>query len=100
MAIWLLLYIKEEWCESRFERAGMALFLIAKIRRLSKLIFHSILIVINKISFLYFCRFHVYRQNIPRIKLLCEIADFSNNFELLHFQFHRWLYKTVTGMFK
>ena len=25
--------------------------------------------------------------------------DFSNNFELLHFQFDRWLYKTVTGMF-
>ena len=35
-----------------------------------------------------------------RTKLLCQIIDFSNNFELLHFHFDRWLYKTVSGMFQ
>ena len=29
---------------------------------------------------------------------LCEIADFSNNFEMLQFQFDRWLYKTVSAL--
>ena len=31
-----------------------------------------------------------------RAKLHCEIVDFSNNSELLQFQFDRWLYKMVT----
>ena len=35
-----------------------------------------------------------------RTKLLCQIIDFSKNFELLHFHFDRWLYKTVPGMFQ
>ena len=33
-----------------------------------------------------------------RVKLQCQIIDFSNNFKLLHFQFDRWIYKTVSGM--
>ena len=41
-------------------------------------------------------RNHVYPQNMFRVKLLCQIIDFSNNYELLHFQFDRWLYKTVS----
>ena len=43
-------------------------------------------------------RNHVYPRNMFRVKLLCQIIDFSNNFELLHFQFDRWLYKTVSGI--
>ena len=33
-----------------------------------------------------------------RVKLQCQIIDFSNNYTLLHFQFDRWIYKTVSGM--
>ena len=33
-----------------------------------------------------------------RVKLESQILDFLYNFELLHFQFDRWLYKTVSGM--
>ena len=33
-----------------------------------------------------------------RAKIQSEILDFANNFELLHFQFDRWLYKTVSGL--
>ena len=32
------------------------------------------------------------------VKLQSQIIDFSNNFELLHFHFDRWIYKTVSGM--
>ena len=32
-----------------------------------------------------------------RAKLHSEILDFSNDFQLLQFQFDRWLYKTVSG---
>ena len=32
-----------------------------------------------------------------RAKSDSEIVDFSNNFQLLQFQFDRWLYKTVSG---
>ena len=51
---------------------------------------------ISSIDFPY--RNHVYLPNMIRTKLLCQIIDFSNNFELLHFHFDRWLYKTVSGM--
>ena len=32
-----------------------------------------------------------------RVKLLCDIISYNNNFELLQFQYDRWLYKTITG---
>ena len=31
-------------------------------------------------------------------KIQSEILDFANHFELLHFHFDQWLYKTVTGL--
>ena len=34
-------------------------------------------------------------QNMFWAKLQCQIVDLYNNFPLLHFQFDRWLYKTV-----
>ena len=37
-------------------------------------------------------------KHMLRAKLLCEIIDFPNNFEMLHFHFDRWLYKTVSGI--
>ena len=33
-----------------------------------------------------------------RAKIQSEILDFAKNFELLHFHFDRWLYKTVSGL--
>ena len=31
------------------------------------------------------------------VKLLSEIVDYSLSFELLHFHYDRWVYKTATG---
>ena len=43
-------------------------------------------------------RKQVCHQNMFRVKLQCQIIDFSNNYKLLHFQFDQWIYKTVSGM--
>ena len=32
-----------------------------------------------------------------RYKLLCEIISYNNNFELLQYQYDRWIFWTVTG---
>ena len=37
-------------------------------------------------------------KHMFRCKIQSKIMDFTNNFELLHFQFDRWLYKTVSGL--
>ena len=39
---------------------------------------------------MFICKAHVQSET--------TMSNFSNNFDLLHFQFDRWLYKTVSGM--
>ena len=41
---------------------------------------------------------HLSSKHMFRVKFQCQIIDFSNNFDLLHFHFDRWIYKTVSGM--
>lgn len=49
-----------------------------------------------------FCNFiqtsRLSAKHMFRAKLHSEIVDFPNNFELLQFQFDRWLYKAVSGL--
>ena len=92
MAIWPLLYIKEEWCESKVGGQVWHFFKLQKIRPLSKLIFYTILMNINKIGFLYFCRFHVYRQNIPLESNYCakEKRTLSRALAELSRRLHSW----------
>ena len=63
MAVWPLLYVKENYCES---------ILSGKTDRVSaKTSFHA--------------------------KCLSAVVDFSQDYELLQYQFDRWLFKTVCG---
>ena len=41
---------------------------------------------------------HLSAKHMFGAKIQSEILDFANHFELLHFHFDRWLYKTVTGL--
>ena len=97
MSIWPLLYIKEEWCESNIKRQVFTfLFIFSSL-------YAYYLQTSGKLSTpLWSCIFsqdsRLSAKHMFRCKIQRKIMDFGNNFVLLHFQFDRWLYNTVSGL--
>ena len=112
MAIWLLLYVKEKWCESNLPGQVYTMCSQFKINSQKKFKINFYYVkkqaIIKKMPQIFkFYIFHRYpdcprnicfsAKHMFRAKLHSEILDFSNNFELLQFHFDRWPYKTVSG---
>ena len=101
MAIWPLLYLKEEWCESNISGQVYTLsFLPAVVTQF------PFEIQLEKesstsrqlLSYIFSQDSRLSAKHMFRCKIQSDIMDFANNFEILSFQFDRWLYKTVSGL--
>ena len=101
MAIWPLLYLKEEWCESNISGQVYTLSFLPEV-----VIQCPFEIKFEKesststqlLSYIFSQDSRLSAKHMFRCKIQCEIMDFANNFELLSFQFDHWLYKTVSGL--
>ena len=101
MAIWPLLYLKEEWCESNISgQVYTPSFLAAVVTQF------PFEIQLEKesstsrqlLSYIFSQDSRLSAKHMFRCKIQSEIMDLANNFEILSFQFDRWLYKTVSGL--
>ena len=101
MAIWPLLYLKEEWCESNISGQVYKLSFLAAV--VTQFPFE---IQLEKesstsrqlLSYIFPQDSRLSAKHMFRCKIQSDIMDFANNFEILSFQFDRWLYKTVSGL--
>ena len=110
MAIWPLLYLKEEWCESNISGQVYTLSFLPEVVTLSFL--PEVVtqcpfeIQLEKesstsrqlLSYIFSQDSRLSAKHMFRCKIQSEIMDFANNFEILSFQFDLWLYKTVSGL--
>ena len=66
--------------------------------------YHPVSLLLNDATFLMMSRLsakpRLSAKHIFCAKLQYYIVDYSNNFQLLHFQFDSWLYKTESGINK